>query len=346
MMRLAHSLLLALGACANICDSENATCPSAELSVMLQVEVRPLKEVDPLPAYVTRECKYTATMPSHSDVVLLSYPAHAKFGEMHSDLREEITSMPPSVARQVLELASPHLRDDFLMLEADSYDGIPDAPENLAAKCTLRRFVQYAICAELQTTWVPPDGKWTAFSFGGNGYDDWSNYIKTTFNVVPDLFDCFDPRAVEGTRMHKICIGGATQRAIDARKDSFMDLYRLLQDKPDRSVLMKIDIESSEWQVLTELPVTSLRKIASLTVEYHFMTKMGSRCCGMEKVKELFERLAQEFIVVDGSAMRWGNEADCGIEGGYKWPNALSVSYVSKSFALQTGVKGETVPIA
>jgi len=95
-------------------------------------------------------------------------------------------------------------------------------------------------------------------------------------------------------------------------------------------MLLKLDIEGSEFDVLRELSNASLRKVAYLTVEYHFMGETGTRCCDLGRVKDLFQRLANEFLVIDGAAMRWGTQPDCKIEGSFDWPNALTVSYIAR----------------
>lgn len=213
------------------------------------------------------------------------------------------------------------------MREAESYEGVAGLPSKTGNACTVKRFVQYAYCEELGGAWAR---NWTALSFGGNGYDDWSDFMKPRLNVVPQLFDCFDPRPVSGVTMRNACIGGRAQRAREEGKHTFLDLDAELSNSPNRSLLVKLDIEGSEFDVLRELSDASFRKIAYLTVEYHFMGFLGTRCCDLGKVKELFQRLANEFVVIDGAAMRWGQESDCKIEGNFNWPNALSVSYIAR----------------
>jgi len=279
-----------------------------------------------VPSYVTRTCQ-SIFLPSTAFLEgdVQRWLPHPKGGEIHSDLRIELQSMQPSFAREILELASPRSGDMHLLREAESYEGDAGLPSKEGSACTVKRFVQYAYCEELGGAWAR---NWTALSFGGNGYDDWSNFIKPRLNVTPQLFDCFDPRPVTGAIMRTACIGGQIQRAREKGKHTFLDLDTELSNLPRRSVLMKLDIEGSEFDVLRELPDSSLRKIAYLTVEYHFLG--GDRCCDLGKVKELFQRLANEFLIIDGAAMRWGKETDCKIEGNFNWPNALSVSYIAR----------------
>lgn len=266
------------------------------------------------------------------------YAPHQRGGEIHTDLRTEVPNMQPSLARSILELITPRADEAQLINEADIFDGIADRTKKQSAKCTVRRWVQYAMCDELMQQWAPQKGNWTALSFGGNGYDEWSTHISTSFGVIPEVFDCFDPREVAGTKLHATCIGGKAQRAAEKGKHEFQDLDTLLQEKEDRSVLVKLDIEGSEFDVLHELTKKSLRKLGYLTVEFHFMAGAGMRCCGYEKLKSIFQKLADEFVVIDGAAMRWGSETDCDMDGGYKWPNAFTVSYIPKEFIhLQKG---------
>jgi len=286
-----------------------------------------LEEASMAPSYATQAC--SGMSPS---VVLLEgdsrrYSPHSRDAEMHSDLRMELQSMQPSFAREVLELASQQSGDLHLLREADEYDGDAGLPSKEGSACTVKRFVQYAYCEEFGGAWAR---NWTALSFGGNGYDEWSDFVKSHLNVVPQLFDCFDPTPVPGVIMRNACIGGRSQRLREEGRHAFLDLDTELSNSPDRSMLLKLDIEGSEFDVLRELADASLRKVAYLTVEYHFMSETSTRCCDLGAVRDLFQRLANEFLVIDGAAMRWGKEADCEIEGGFEWPNALSISYVAR----------------
>lgn len=262
---------------------------------------------------------------------VLEYPPHAKGGEMHFDLREELKLLQPGLAREILEFMAPRPDEASHLSEAAEYDGVADVKPG--AKCTVSRFVQYAMCNELMTSWAPHEGNWTALSFGGNGYDDWSDHVRNNFAVVPEVFDCYDPTEIAGTVMHPDCIGGQARRQQEIGKHSFIDLNIVLNGQRDASVLIKLDIESQEFDVLDELTDNSLRTLGYITVEYHFLGEYGTRCCGLDKLKQIVQRLSENFLVIDSSAMRWGDESDCHIDG-YTWPTAISVSYIARKFLL------------
>jgi len=264
-------------------------------------------------------------------VSLVAYQPHKRGGETHSDLREVLKQMQPGLAKEIVELASPLPETANLLAEAEDYEGIASTRPTQAS-CNVSRWVQYAMCEELATKWLPPAGTWSALSFGGNGYDEWSERMRSKFAVTPNVFDCFDPREVSGTIVHPVCIGGKAQRNAEQGQHKFEDLNALLQDKKDRSVLMKLDIEGSEFDVLHELTSASMRKVGYLTVEFHFLDQTGTRCCAFNRIKSLFHRLTEEFVVIDGAEMQWGGERDCNLEGGYVWPNAMTVSYIPKEF--------------
>lgn len=254
------------------------------------------------------------------------------------DLREELKTMKPSLAREIIELAAPQSGERHLLREASTFSGKVNETTNPGGKCTLKRFDEYALCEEFTTTMAPKGHKWTALSFGGNNHDSWSSEIRKSLmkeqqDVVPQVFDCYDPRPIPGTVMHEACIGGRSEREMKHKKDgrTWQDLDDILKNERPRSVLMKIDIEHSEFGVLQELSADSFGKIAFLTVEYHFFGGFGTRCCGFEEMKELFQKLQKDFLVLDGEALRWGKDlTDCGIAGGYAWPPLLSVSYVAR----------------
>lgn len=265
-----------------------------------------------------------------------------KGGEKHFDLREELKDIPPSDGKDVLLLATPPPQAKHLIVEATGYNGQADPSSNPDAKCTVQRFTQYAICEEMLGEWAPKVGgvpsprNWTALSFGGNGYDDWSSFLsKRIDGLVPELFDCFDTTEVRGTILHPTCIGGVEQRSADNQMRDFQDIAIFLKEKPDRSVLAKLDIEGSEFAVLGEIESATLRKIASLTVEFHFHKGPYKQPCRkLPELRALFSKLADEFVVIDGAAMRWGPSL-CGLGDDYTWPTALSVSYVAKDLLHQ-----------
>lgn len=270
---------------------------------------------------------------------LLEYQPHMRGGETHSDLREVLKQMQPGLAKEIVELASPGPEVSNLLAEAEDYEGIGIASTKTdgtqQAFCNVSRWVQYAMCEELATKWLPPAGTWSALSFGGNGYDEWSERMRSKFAVTPHVYDCFDPREVEGTTVHPVCIGGKAQRNAEQGQHKFEDLNAILHHKKDRSLLMKLDIEGSEFDVLNELTSASMRKVGYLTVEFHFLETTGTRCCAFNQIKSLFARLAEEFVVIDGAEMKWGQDQDCHLEGGYAWPSAMSVSYIPKEFMQQ-----------
>merc|ERR1712217_853973 len=98
--------------------------------------------------------------------------------------------------------------------------------------------------------------------------------------------------------LHATCIGGRAAQISHTHKD-FQDVSNFLKGKEDRTVLVKMDIEGSEFAVLREIDAQIMKKIAYLTVEFHFLY---DRCRNTQELKQLFSRLSDEFIVVDGAA--------------------------------------------
>lgn len=262
------------------------------------------------------------------------YPPHDAQEKCY-DVREELKTMESSLARDVMELVAPQPSESHFLREASTFDGPVNTTTNPGGQCTLKRFNEYAICEEFTSTMAPKGRNWTALSFGGNGYDNWSDAMRRLLgkvgqDITPHVYDCYDPRAIKNTVMHPVCIGGRDERKMRTVDNDrkWEDLNDILKKEHHRSVLMKLDIEHSEFDVLQELSADSFGKIAFFTVEWHFM---GNRCCGFQQHKELFQRIQKEFLVLDGEAMRWGkNLVDCGINGGYQWPPAMSVSYVAR----------------
>jgi hypothetical protein len=157
------------------------------------------------------------------------------------------------------------------------------------ANCDLRRFGEpndggYLMCANLL------GGVKAGYSYGISGYDGWGCEISRRFHVRVHQYDCFDTRqpACPGGAMafHPECVAGEP-----AEKDGrvFDTLERQIAANGDRAknLVMKMDVEASEWDTLLQTPPEVLGRIDQLAIEFHGMAEERFLAT-VWKLKELF----------------------------------------------------------
>merc|ERR1712154_587423 len=91
-----------------------------------------------------------------------------------------------------------------------------------------------------------------------------------------------------------------------------------------RSVLVKMDIEESEFGVLEQLTSEDFGKIVSLHVEFHYNLRAPSKE-DIRRSAALFRRLRDHLVVVDAAAGFYGAPSDL---LGVEWPKLLLVSLI------------------
>jgi hypothetical protein len=115
-----------------------------------------------------------------------------------------------------------------------------------------------------------------AFSLGVEHHDQWSEDVVTILGAKKVLqYDCTiqtPPAACPRCNFHRKCIRGASQ--IAANDDSSWTLQEAIEnagfkDAADDSLIMKMDIEGSEWDTLKEFPKKDLQKFKQIAIEYH-----------------------------------------------------------------------------
>merc|ERR1740130_2149462 len=119
-----------------------------------------------------------------------------------------------------------------------------------------------------------------AFSLGVEHHDKWSEDVIKNLGIPVNQFDCTVDRSdCQGCKFFKKCItsadgnhpvpgheteGWSLQEAVSkTSKDT--ELAQI----PDGSLLMKMDIESSEWPIYASEPPAVLKKFGELIVEFH-----------------------------------------------------------------------------
>ena len=150
----------------------------------------------------------------------------------------------------------------------------------------------YVLCGNLLKTAGP---SFAAYSYGIAGVDDWGCAVAGELGVPVHQYDCFETRvnACAGGALHLFhaeCIGPAAE-TIDGRP--FDTLANQIQENGDSSkrIVLKLDVEGSEWESLRTAPDATLQAIDQIAIEFH----------GIEDPSyvEAAQRLSQFFYVAN-----------------------------------------------
>ena len=137
--------------------------------------------------------------------------------------------------------------------------------------CELARFGSandggYLMCRNLLSAAV------AAYSYGINGDDAWGCEVSALFGIPVHQYDCFNtnaPRCASDLgRFHAECIG-PERATIEARPfETFANHVEKNGDTGKR-IVVKMDVEGSEWESLAVAPEHVLNAIDQMSVEFH-----------------------------------------------------------------------------
>jgi hypothetical protein len=187
----------------------------------------------------------------------------------------------------------------------------------------------YLLCGNLLTAVR------SAYSYGIAGYDQWGCDVSTRLSVSVHQYDCFDltrPLCSTGkTVFHAECIGGS-RRVEDGR--TFDTLARQISKNGDagKRIVVKMDVETAEWESLLGAPDEVLRRIDQLVVEFHGVDEAP--------VLEVISKLKRFFHVAN---LHWNNN-NCH-PGGSPFPSAAyEMLFVSKRIGVPDPARPVTLP--
>lgn len=139
------------------------------------------------------------------------------------------------------------------------------------SNCELKRFGNvndggYLMCGNLLSAAA------TAYSYGINGDDAWGCDVSALFKIPVHQYDCFNtnrPTCASALgRFHDECIG-PERATIDHRPfDTFANHVEKNGDA-GRRLVVKMDVEGSEWRSLAGAPEDVLDAIDQMAVEFH-----------------------------------------------------------------------------
>merc|ERR1719158_2338252 len=109
---------------------------------------------------------------------------------------------------------------------------------------------------------------------------------------------------------------------------SFKTLTQMLKesgnaDAKERSLLLKIDVESAEWKVFAEEPLENLKKFREIVVEYHWIHEVDNHKLYLQAVKKIEQA---GFAVTHMHGNNYGGPMQ--EYGRYSIPDVIEVSYI------------------
>jgi len=199
-----------------------------------------------------------------------------------------------------------------------------------------------------------------AYSYGINGFDGWGMAIASRYHIPLNEYDCtsskrpivckgctvnFHPQCIldhggDAEAEAKMLVGVGDARAKDHEGEaattskvtaaSFKTLGEMLKESgnakaPERSLMLKIDVESAEWKIFAEEPVENFRKFRSIVVEYHWIHDVGRHDLYLKAVKKIE---AAGFAVAHMHGNNFGGPMQT--FGRYSIPDVIEVTYIQK----------------
>jgi hypothetical protein len=155
--------------------------------------------------------------------------------------------------------------------------------------CELRRYGDerdggYLLCENLVAH------SQVAYSYGIDGRDQWGCDVSQQLGTTVHEYDCFNltrPGCQKGTfTFHEECIGEARQ-TLDGRPYDTLPEQLARNGDADTRLIVKMDVEGSEWASLIATPDSVLEHIDQLVIELHG-TDDPSYVAMVKKLNRLF----------------------------------------------------------
>lgn len=139
------------------------------------------------------------------------------------------------------------------------------------ANCELERFGDandggYLLCANLLSEVR------SAYSYGINGTDNWGCHVARDLGVTTHQYDCFNQDLPacnnSATRFNAECVGPEPATISGRRFDTIANQVARNGDT-GKHLVVKMDVEGSEWTSLLTASDTLLNTIDQIVVEFH-----------------------------------------------------------------------------
>ena len=117
-----------------------------------------------------------------------------------------------------------------------------------------------------------------AYSMGVQHHDQWSSDIYDSFHIPVYQYDCTVSRPAQDCgdcHFFPACLSSGKSNELFPGKTKWTLEEAIENSKmlkvPDRSLLMKMDIEGSEWSLLANTSMQTLKKFRQLIIEFHWL---------------------------------------------------------------------------
>lgn len=248
----------------------------------------------------------------------------------HGGQQKVLTELEAQAQQQSLSLAK---------LFADAEWAMPEASE------TKQLFESFKICGQCKSfaRWGEPhDGGYlmcmdglkqgsvsAVYSLGVEHHDQWSEDVAKSLGLTVHQFDCtVGGSACKVCQFHKKCIVSSDgQHPVPGHESEGWSLMQAIAETgqanaADNSLLMKMDIEGSEWAVYAAEPPEALKKFGQLIMEFH---QLGDTSRHAEYLQAMTHLLSAGFKV----AHLHGNNFEGMVQDGATLiPNVLEVTFI------------------
>jgi len=245
-----------------------------------------------------------------------------------------------SHVRHSQHLATTFLRAAKAMPEASTTKSLMESFRICGQCSSFQRFGEehdggYLMCMD----GLKKDGKTSvtaAYSLGVEHHDKWSEDTIKRLGIPVNQFDCtVDASDCKACKFHKKCIVSADgNHPVPGHESEGWSLQQALTETlqgksltqiADGSLLMKMDIESSEWPIYASEPADVLKKIGQLIVEFHGLRVEANHPMYLQAMQHI---QAGGFKI----AHLHGNNFEGMYEtGGETIPNVVEVTFVHSS---------------
>ena len=113
------------------------------------------------------------------------------------------------------------------------------------------------------------------YSYGISATDNWGCTLSARLQKPVHQYDCFNlerPVCEALPVFHEECVGPARE-TIEGRRYDTVEAQMARNGDAGKRVVMKMDVEGSEWASFLTMPVSVMRQIDQLSVEFHGVEK-------------------------------------------------------------------------
>ena len=161
------------------------------------------------------------------------------------------------------------------------------------SNCVMERFGEtydggYLLCSNLLK-----DARW-AYSYGISGYDKRGCDVASRYSIPVHQYDCFNPTrpvcSTGKTVFHEECVGGARTMVEGRSFDTIAGQFERNGDA-GKNIVMKMDVEGSEWDSFMTAPEAVFDKVDQLAIELHGINE--------DRVMTVITHLKRHFYLVN-----------------------------------------------